>query len=92
MCLTASFGSDQMLMRSSGGNYPAISKDELSHILIPCVSLEEQRHLVATMDAALVERKAKLAEAEALLAGVDDFLLDILGIDLPNGVSVRSLR
>ena len=87
LCLTASFGSDQMLMRSSGGNYPAITKDELSHILIPCVSLEEQRHLVTTMDAARVERKVKLAEAEALLAGVDDFLLDILGINLPNGVS-----
>ena len=83
MCLTASFGSDQMLMRSSGGNYPAITKDELSHILVPCVSLERQRHLVATMDAALVERKAKLAEAEALLAEVDDFLLDILGLVLP---------
>lgn len=89
LCLAASFGSDQMLMRSSGGNYPAITKDELSHILIPCVSLEEQRHLVATMDAALVERKAKLAEAEALLDGMDDFVLDTLGLAPPQPDSRR---
>ena len=32
------------------------------------------------MDAARAERKAKLAEADALLAGIDDFLIKALGI------------
>ena len=35
------------------------------------------------MDAARAERKGKLAEADALLAGLDDFLLDALGIAPP---------
>ena len=35
---------------------------------------------VVAMDAARAERKAKLAEADALLAGVDDFVLDVLGL------------
>lgn len=83
MCLTASFGCDQMLMRSSGGNYPAITRDELSRILIPTISLESQRRLTALTDAARAERKAKLAEADALLSGVDDFLLEALGIAPP---------
>ena len=81
LCLTSSFGCDQMLMRSSGGNYPAITKDELSRVLIPCVSLEAQQRLVAAMDAARAQRKAQLAEADALLAGIDGFVLDTLGIN-----------
>ena len=35
------------------------------------------------MDTARAERRAKLAEADALLAGIDDFLLDALGIAPP---------
>ena len=35
------------------------------------------------MDAARAERKAKLVEADALLAGIDDFLLNALGIAPP---------
>ena len=80
LCLTSSFGCDQMLMRSSGGNYPAITKDELSRVLIPCVSLEAQQRLVAAMVAARAQRKAQLAEADELLAGIDGFLLEALGL------------
>ena len=83
MCLVASFGCDQMLMRSSGGNYPAITRDELAKVLIPAVSREAQCRLTAVMDAARAERRAKLAEADGLLAGIDDFLLDALGIVPP---------
>ena len=82
-CLTASFSTDQMLMRSSGGSYPAITRDELAKILIPKIPLDSQIRLVAAMDAARNERKAKLDEAEALLAGIDDYLLDALGIAPP---------
>ena len=80
MCLIASFSCDQMLMRSSGGNYPAITKDELSQIFVPDVELERQFQLVATMSAARANRKAMLAEADALLAGTDESVLDALGI------------
>ena len=36
--------------------------------------------MLADVDAARAERKAKLAQADALLAGIDDFVLDTLGI------------
>ena len=36
------------------------------------------------MDTARTERKARLVEADALLAGLDDFLLDALGIEPPD--------
>ena len=66
---------------------PHVNTQEVAAIQILLPPVEYQNELVAAMDAARVERKAKLAEADALLAGVDDFLLEILGITLPNGVS-----
>ena len=83
MCLSVSFGCDQMLMRSSGGSYPAITKDELLQVLIPHVSLRRQRQLVTTIDSARAGRKAKLTEAEALLNSIDNYVLDALGITSP---------
>ena len=83
MCLTTPIGSDQMLRRSSGGNYPAITREELSKVLIPDIAIDIQRRLLADVDAARAERKAKLAQADALLAGIDDFVLDTLGIVPP---------
>ena len=41
------------------------------------------------MDAARAERKAKLADADALLAGVDDFVLVALGLTPPQADSRR---
>ena len=38
---------------------------------------------MAAMDAARAERKANLADADALLSGIDDYLLDTLGITPP---------
>ena len=43
----------------------------------------EQLSLVDAMDAARAARRAKLAEADALLAGLDGFLLEILGLTAP---------
>lgn len=80
ICLTASFGCNQMLMRSSGGNYPAVTRDEVSQILIPSIPLDTQSALIKAMGAARAERKAKLVEADALLAGIDDFVSKVIGI------------
>ena len=66
---------------------PHINTGEVAAIQIPLPPIEFQNELVAAMDAARAERKAKLAEADALLAGVDDYVLDVLGIDLPSGDS-----
>lgn len=62
---------------------PNINKEEYKGSLIPLPPIAEQNRLVAAMDTARAERRAKLAEADALLAGIDDFLLDALGIAPP---------
>ena len=62
---------------------PNINKEEYKGNVIPLPPIAEQNRLVSAMDAARAERNAKLAEADALLAGIDDFLLDALGIAPP---------
>lgn len=60
-----------------------INKEEFKSCSIPLPPIAEQNRLIIAMDVARAERKAKLAEADALLAGLDDFLLDTLGITPP---------
>ncbi len=62
----------------------------LEGLPFPKLSITRQRELVTVMDAARAERKAKLAEADALLAGLDDFVLDALGIAQPREDSRRA--
>ena len=62
-----------------------INAEELKEILIPLPSdLKIQEELVAAMDAARAERRSKLMEADALLSGLDGFLLDHLGLSPPS--------
>ena len=60
-----------------------INKEEFKSCLIPLPPLARQDELVATMDAARSERNKKLAAADELLAGLDDFVLAELGVN-PN--------
>ena len=73
----------QMLQRSSGGSYPAITKDQLMQILIPIPEVEFQHALASQMQAARKARAQKLKKADALLSGIDEFLLNQLGIESP---------
>jgi len=57
-----------------------MNAEEIKSIRIPLPSLEQQANFVAVVDAARSERRAKLAEADALLAGLDDYLLATLGL------------
>ena len=65
---------------ASGGTRPALDYGAVRSIPIPLPSLAEQDRLVAEMDAARAERQAKLAEADRLLAGLDDLVMDALGV------------
>ena len=66
-----------------------INMGEFQGCHIPLPEIEIQNELVAAMDAARAERKAKLAEADALLDGMDDFVLDTLGLAPPQPDSRR---
>ena len=50
----------QMLQRSSGGNYPAITEDEIKKIYIPLPSYEKQIMMVQDIERAILDRKTKL--------------------------------
>lgn len=67
----------------SGGTRPALDYGAIRNIRIPLPALAEQARLIAAMDAARKERMDKLADADELLAGIDDYLLDALGIAPP---------
>lgn len=73
----------QMLQRSSGGAYPAITPDELDQILIPTPQHPVQKNLVHDLETARLERQQKLKDADDLLVGLDGFVLDALGLTLP---------
>ncbi len=60
-----------------------INAEELQEILIPRPPKPKQEQLVAAMDSARASRCAKLAEANALLAGLDSFLLDAIRLEIP---------
>ena len=65
-------------------NQAGVNTATLANVRIPLPSPSQREKLVQEIEAARAERKAKLAEADALLAGMDDFLLDVLGISLPS--------
>jgi restriction endonuclease S subunit len=60
-----------------------VSIDELKNIQIPLPPLEIQNKIVQLMDNAYSLKKLKEAEAQKLLDSISDYVLDELGIKLP---------
>ena len=54
--LRSSICLQQMLQRSSGGNYPAISEPELKQVIVPLLTDKSQRRIVAE----IAERKEQV--------------------------------
>lgn len=73
----------QMLQRSSGGAYPAITPDELDRVLIPIPQPTDQTRYVISLHAARTARRKKLQQADDLLSDLDGFVLDTLGLAPP---------
>lgn len=78
--LRMEFCTKQFNQYSSGGNYPAITKDDFRKIIIPLPPLSEQRKIVAELDAAYAAKRAADEKATKLLASIDDMVLNELGI------------
>ena len=78
--LRMEFCTKQFDQYSSGGNYPAITKDDFRRMVIPLPPLPEQRKIVAELDAAYAAKRAADAKAAKLLASIDDMVLNELGI------------
>ncbi len=77
-CLASNFSLRQMLRRSSGGNYPAITEDELLQVKIPVVDTGRATALTKSLGEARRERSTKSSEADKLFLGLDEFVLNLL--------------
>ena len=64
-------------------NQAGVNTKTLAAVRLPMPPLAKQRKLVAAMDESRAAHRAKLAEADALLAGMDAFVLDVLAIARP---------
>ena len=73
----------QFEQRSSGGNYPAITQEELNNVLIPKIENDKQLKIISIFNESLNKKQQNEAEAEKLLASIDTYLLKELGITLP---------
>ena len=60
-----------------------INKEEFKSVEVPLPEIAEQTKLIAAMEMSRVEHRTKLAEADALLAGIEDYLLATLGLSSP---------
>jgi len=67
----------------SGNTLPRLQTSDIKNLLIPILPKETQAKIVALFEAAYAQKRAKEAEAKALLAGIDGYLLNALGISLP---------
>jgi len=63
---------------------PNTSKPDVEALSIPLPRLTVQREMVREMEAARESRRRKLEQADALLSGLDTFLLDHLGLTVPD--------
>lgn len=70
----------QLLQRSSGGNYPAIIEDELKKLYIPLVEYSSQIKMVSELEDCLRRVQAKEREANGLLRNNSLFILDRLNL------------
>jgi type I restriction enzyme S subunit len=60
-----------------------INAEEIRELLIPVPPLNQQKKMIAAMDSARAVRREKMEEADALLAGMEAFLLNVLGLQAP---------
>jgi type I restriction enzyme S subunit len=83
-------GQDQIYRWGQKATKPELNTIEIRQFLIPVPTVDQQRELLMALDAARDARRNKLAQADALLAGVDGFVLDILGLTSPSPASYRT--
>lgn len=60
-----------------------LNNEEISQIKIPVPPMSIQQKIVDIMDKAYSQKEQKEKEAERLLASIDDYILDELGITIP---------
>lgn len=67
----------------SGNTLPRLQTDDIKNLLVPVFSIEKQNQIIKKYELAQELKKQKEQEAENLLGTIDSYLLDELGIVLP---------
>jgi restriction endonuclease S subunit len=88
--LASRFGAASLTKAQIGSTHPHINVRRLAELPIPLPPTEVQQELVQMMETAREARKQKLREADELLAGLDAYLLETLGLTLPS-VKLRTI-
>lgn len=82
--IATSPGSFQLQRRHSGQVQGKITTEDVASIQIPLFASSVQAELMAQMTRARAARRRKLQQASALLAGMDAFVLNRLGLTMPD--------
>ena len=81
--LLSSFVLNQTKHMMTGNTLPRVIRDDVRNIKIPLLPHPTQDRVAEIMEEAYKQRKEMLKEAEDLLAGINDYVLDKLGIEIP---------
>jgi type I restriction enzyme M protein len=73
-----------MLLRNATITTQAyLNNQQLGEIKVPILSLEKQKRIIQLIENAYKEKRQKEREAEKILGSIDDYVLEELGIRLP---------
>lgn len=67
----------------TGNTLPRLQTEDIEKLLIPIPPIEIQNRVVAIMQSAFEKKKQKEKEAAELLGAIDDYVLEELGIKMP---------
>lgn len=82
--LRSNIGLKQMEQRMSGGNYPAITEEELAKIFIPLPPCQIQDKIADIMNEAYKKQREMLDKSEKILSSIEPYLLKELDIIIPS--------
>lgn len=82
-------GKLQILRHTTGATNKHLNSENLKKVLIPNISKEVQKNAITIFEQSLIAKRAKEAEAKELLAGIDSYLLDKLGIKPPTKTAAK---
>lgn len=89
--LRTAVGQDQVYRWGNKATKPELNTIEIRRFLIPVPDRNEQDRLLQPLNAANRQRKKMLADADALLDGLDGYMLKQLGLTLPPADTHRTI-
>ncbi|MBR1627578.1 MAG: restriction endonuclease subunit S [Bacteroidales bacterium] len=74
----------QTVHMMTGNTLPRLQTEDIYNLPVPILSKDKQQQIIDLYNTAYNQKKAKEQQAKELLSSIDDYLLNELGITLPN--------